>query len=103
MSGILDALGSLLEGGMTNSTAGRCRHSLGARGVGGTGGILADIFGGSTPASTPTQAKSAATASGSLGSGLRSILSDKNLQNIGGLGALAGAVLGGGGKSVKGA
>src|SRR5262249_13041391 len=109
MAGVLDILGSLLEGGMKNSTAERVEHSLGEDGVGGSGGILEEILGKSVPAAAPKPTQRAATeaardaASGSLGDVVESILGNENLQNIGGLGALAGAILGGGGKSLKGA
>ena len=109
MAGVLDILGSLLDGGMKKSTAERVEHSLSHEGVGGSGGILSEIFGGTPSAPAPktiqprTAAPAAAGPGGSLGDVVSSILGNKGLQNVGGLGALAGAILGGGGKSMKGA
>jgi uncharacterized membrane protein YebE (DUF533 family) len=94
-------LGSLLQGGISNSTPGRIQNSLSEKGVGGTGGILDQILGGlrSSTTSPPTQA-------GAGPSGLRDLLGSVfgggSGLKAGGLGALAGAILGGGAKGAVG-
>jgi uncharacterized membrane protein YebE (DUF533 family) len=112
MANTTDLLGALLGRGMTDSTRSRIENSLGENGIGGMGGILEQL--GLAPAQVPVGAQSRAAASaeespdllGKLGSVAKSIFGEgeqgKSLA-AGGLGALAGAILGGGGKSVKGA
>src|SRR5262249_2603066 len=85
MAGVLDILGSLLDGGMKKSTATRVEHSLSDGGVGGSGGILAEMFGGSAPAAAaktaqPKAAQGAAGGTaGSLGEAVGSILGDRTI------------------------
>jgi uncharacterized membrane protein YebE (DUF533 family) len=88
---------------MKKSTVSRLDHSLGEGGVGGAGGILDQILGGSKPSATPpTPQAGAQSAGGSLGDMVSSMLGDSKTMKIGGLGALAGVLLGGGTKAVKG-
>ncbi len=112
MANTTDLLGALLKRGMTDSSAGRIEHSLSDKGIGGLGGILEQL--GMAPAKEPATAQarresasgSPTDAMGSLGEIAKSILGEgtqgKSLA-AGGLGALVGAILGGGGKSAKGA
>jgi uncharacterized membrane protein YebE (DUF533 family) len=101
-------LGALVEHGMTDSTKSRVEHSLGDEGIGGMGGILEQL--GLTPAKVPVgaQSRSESTSAGptdllgKLGGILSGTDHGKSLA-AGGLGALAGAILGGGGSSLKGA
>jgi len=103
MASALDVLGSLLQGGMKKATASRIEHSMGERGVGGLGGILGQILGGSQPAAAAPQPPAGANrAGGGLGDMLGSLLGNRDALKIGGLGALAGALLGGGSRSMKG-
>jgi len=118
MANTMDLLGALLKRGMTDSSASRIEHSLGDRGIGGAGGILEQQLGVS-PAKAPVAAQAQAVQAqnesesgglldslGGLGDMAKSFLGQgtqgKNLA-AGGLGALVGAILGGGGKSAKGA
>ena len=110
MAGALDLLDSLLQNGMKKSTSNRLEHSLGEKGVGGSGGFLDEILNSARgasqkpPSSPATAAAGAGSASGGLGDLLGSVLGDTKTLKRGGLGALAGAILGGGGSgSVKGA
>lgn len=112
MANMSDLLGAMLTRGMTDSSAGRIEHSLGENGIGGAGGILEQL--GLAPARETASAQTR-TQSGSgnpleslggLGEIAKSFLGEgaggKSLA-AGGLGALIGAVLGGGGKSARGA
>jgi uncharacterized membrane protein YebE (DUF533 family) len=125
MANTKDLLGALLGRGMTESSASRIEHSLSDKGMGGLGGILEQL--GLAPANepaavqvgretaparreAPTGQESASSnpldALGSLGELAKSFLGEgtqgKSLA-AGGLGALIGSILGGGGKSAKGA
>lgn len=109
MANMTDLLGALLKRGMTDSSADRIEHSLGEKGMGGLGGILEQL--GLAPAKVPVgaeaQPKSASNDPlGGLADLAKSFLGEgqqgKSLA-AGGLGALVGAILGGGGKSAKGA
>jgi len=112
MANTMDLLGALLKRGMTDSSTSRIEHSLGEKGMGGLGGILEEL--GVTPAKQPAGAQARqASASGSpldslgnLGELAKSFLGEGNQGKslaAGGLGALIGSILGGGGKSAKGA
>jgi len=112
MANTTDLLGALLKRGMTDSSAGRIEHSLSDKGIGGLGGILEQL--GMAPAKEPVTAQARRESSsgspldalGNLGEVAKSFLGEgtqgKSLA-AGGLGALVGAILGGGGKSAKGA
>jgi uncharacterized membrane protein YebE (DUF533 family) len=109
MASALDLLDSLLQNGMKNSTSGRLEHSLGEKGVGGTGGFLDEILGGlaggsqTPPTSRDTSSTPAGGAGGGLGDLLGSLAGGSKGLKTGALGAIAGALLGGGSKSIKGA
>jgi len=109
MAGALDLLDSLLQNGMKKSTSSRLEHSLGEKGVGGSGGFLDEILGNVVGASkaAPSGRESSQAPTGSAGGGLGdllgSLLGDSKNLKTGGLGAIAGAILGGGSKSMKGA
>lgn len=112
MANMSDLLGAMFKRGMTDSSASRIEHSLGENGIGGAGGILEQL--GLAPAreTAATQARTEQSSSnpldalGGLGEIAKSFLGEgsggKSLA-AGGLGALIGALLGGGGKSAKGA
>jgi uncharacterized membrane protein YebE (DUF533 family) len=98
MAGFTDLLGSLIESGLSGSGSSRIGNALGAGGGGSLGDIignLSDILGGKS-------ASSGGLDLGSIIKGALSGLSD-NKAALGGLGALGGALLGGGGRSAKGA
>jgi uncharacterized membrane protein YebE (DUF533 family) len=112
MSDMKDLLGALLGRGMTESSSRRVENSLGENGIGGLGGILEQL--GLAPEKVPVGAPSRAGQAGTsepdildkLGSVAKSIFGESDQSKslaAGGLGALVGAVLGGGGKSAKGA
>jgi uncharacterized membrane protein YebE (DUF533 family) len=99
MAGIGDLVGMLLQGGLSSSGANRVDNAMSERGIGQPGGL-------------PEQRSGAS--GGSLLDGLmnsaKDMLSDagqsrggSNTLKAGGLGSLAGALLGGGSDSVKGA
>ena len=100
-----DLLGALMDGGLSGSSRGRVDHAIGDQGLGGQGGGLEQLlsgFGGS--------GGGAADMLGGLAQGAKSLFGDAqqavksgNPLAIGGLGALAGALMGGGSSSVKGA
>ena len=97
MAGFADILGALVQSGMSQSSTKRITNAFGARGSGSLGDIvggLAKMVGGGGQAQA-----------GGLGGMLGDVLG--NLGNskaaLGGLGALGGALLGGGKSSAKGA
>lgn len=101
---ISDVLGSLIQSGMTASSNDRLRNSLGGGGEGG-GGLLESL---SSMLAGPS------SGSGGMSSGLGGLLGSvlgevetavggKDNLALGGLGALAGALFGGGGQSMGGA
>ncbi len=100
----VDLLGSLMNKGMSQSSASRIEHSLGDKGVGGQGGILGQILGG---LSGPGQSAGGSGGPlGSLGKIAGALMGGEQggkTLAAGGLGALAGAILGGGTKSMGGA
>ena len=110
MANTQDLLGALLRRGMTGSSTRRIEHSLSDRG--GLGDILQQQLG-ITPAAAPAaQAAQASDSSspldalGDLGNIAKSFLGEASQSKsaaAGGLGALLGAIAGGGGKSAKGA
>lgn len=102
MAGALDVLGSLLQGGMRQSSSGRVEHSLGERGVGSAGGILDQILGGVARVASPPSTSDAKIAGGSIGEMVGSVLGNSGNLKTAGLSAIAGMLLGGGSKAVKG-
>ena len=110
MANTQDLLGALLRRGMTGSSNRRIEHSLSDRG--GLGDILQQQLG-ITPAAAPaaqaTQGSDSSNpldALGNLGNIAKSIFGEASQSKslaAGGLGALLGAIAGGGGKSAKGA
>ncbi len=96
-----DILGSLLNQGMTPSSTQRIEKSLGQQGDGGIGDLLNSLGGrsggglGSDLLDNLGKMAGAAMKSGADGG--------NNPMVVGGLGALAGALFGGGGRSAKGA
>jgi uncharacterized membrane protein YebE (DUF533 family) len=99
-----ELLGQILRSGMSRSTASRLRHALGPQGLGQPGGTLGEGLG---------QAAGQDDSSGGLLGGLAEsarefIGADRSGQGnnalaVGGVAALAGALLGGSGGAVKGA
>ncbi len=108
MPGFMDILGSMMQHGMSRSTGTRMANAFGAGG--GQGGSLTDILGSLTGAlgSGQQSGRAMEPASGRLG-GLGGVIGDvlgslgSNKVALGGLGALAGALLGGGRSSARGA
>jgi uncharacterized membrane protein YebE (DUF533 family) len=95
-----ELLGQVMQAGMTDTAANRMRHAMGPKGLGQADNPLAQLFGRSGSGSA---AGGLAGMAGDLfGTASRSVKRGNPLA-VGGLGALAGAVLGGGGGAVKGA
>ncbi len=102
MAGYMDILGSILQQGMSKSSGGRMGNALGAE----SGGSLDDLIGSLGQMMAGGQSgQSTQSGSGGLGGMLGEVLSGlgNNKAALGGLGALAGALLGGGSSSAKGA
>src|SRR5262245_2867356 len=112
MANTKDLLGALVGRGLTDSSARRVEHSLSDAGIGGLGGILDQL--GLAPAKEKVSAQTRSERSaggadsanplddvlGKLGSIARSVVGEGDKSKslaAGGLGALVGAILGGGG------
>lgn len=98
MASFMDMLGSMMQQGMAKSGGTRMSNAFGGRGgledlLGGLG----QMMGGSHTAKAPTSASSG----GMLGNVLGQLANNKAA--LGGLGALAGALLGGGSSAARGA
>lgn len=103
MAGFMDILGSMLQQGMSSSSGSRMSSGMGA---GTSGGSLNDILNGLNQMLGGTASQTPQTGAGGFGGGgLGDLLSSlsSNKAALGGLGALAGALLGGGKSSAKGA
>jgi uncharacterized membrane protein YebE (DUF533 family) len=97
-------LGALLQGGMSQSTGRRVEHAVGPQGLGGSGGLLGQLLGGGGGAGVSGTGGGGigdllGRLSGALGSGGQPGQGVNPLA-MGGMGALAGAVLGRGRSSV---
>src|SRR5262249_2814893 len=115
MANTSDLLGALLQRGMNVSSKIRVEHALSEQGIGGLGGIFEQLGLGPARGTVARQKGSGGVRSGGtqtpeilgkLGSVAKSIFGEGNQNKsliTGGLGALVGAVLGGGGKSARGA
>ncbi len=105
MAGFTDILGALIQQGMSGSSGSRMTNALGSGGTsGGLGdlmGSLTQMMGGSGSGQTAQAGSGAGGLGGMLGDALGSL--GNNKAALGGLGALAGALLGGGSGSTKGA
>ena len=99
-----DLVGTLMQGVLADSSQGRIEQALSGRGLSRPGGVFEQVLGGAT----------SGTGTGSLLSGLAEMAKSMfggagqggrsgNLLAVGGLGALAGALLGGDGSAAKGA
>ncbi len=105
MAGFTDILGAIMKGGMSGSSGSRMTNALGS---GSSGGGLGDLMGSLTQmmgSSGSRQTVQTGAGAGGLGGMLGDVLSSlgDNKAALGGLGALAGALMGGGQSSVKGA
>lgn len=106
MAGIGDLLSVLMQGGLSsqgNSRAGSAMNNLGQ-----AGGVLGQILGGSTASAGSSGSSGGGGLLGSLMEAAGGMLTDsgrpsKSTVTTGGLGALAGALLGGDSGSLKGA
>ena len=101
MAGFTDILGAIMQQGMSGSSGNRMTNALGS---GSSGGGLTDLVGNLTKMiGSGGSGKTSGT--GGLGGMLGEVLGDlsNNKAALGGLGALAGALLGGGKGSAKGA
>ncbi len=100
MAGLSDLVGVLMQGGLSQSGNARVGNAMGPQGMGQSGGLLDQVMGGSGGGGLLGGLMDAAKGmmSGQGGSSIGS-----NPLATGGLGALAGALFGGGGDSVKGA
>ncbi len=120
MAAFTDLLGSLMQSGMSRSSTSRATNALGGNAGAGSltdlVGGLGQLLGGAQPAASSGMGRSATTAAGgaqsrsgtapaNLGGMLGSVLQSlgSNTAAAGGLGALAGALLGGGKKATRGA
>ena len=108
-----DLLGRMMQAGMSGSASDRVSHAMGPRGLGQSGSPLGDLLGGLLSRGGGAQAGGLGDLLGQGGGGLadlarraeemlgtpsgsvRNTLQDKNQLAMGGLAALAGAVLGG--------
>ena len=97
-----DLLGQLMQSGMTGSTSNRVDHALGSRGLGRPGNPIGDLLRNLQGGQSPGFGGLAEAAQGMFGQAQDSVRGGNPLA-IGGLAALAGAVLGGGGGAMKGA
>ena len=95
-----DLLGQVMQAGMTDTAANRMRHAMGPQGLGRADNPLAQLFGQS--GSRGALGGLAGMAENLFGDASRSVKRGDPLA-VGGLGALAGAVLGGGRGAMKGA
>jgi uncharacterized membrane protein YebE (DUF533 family) len=115
MTNFTDVLGSLMQEGLSPSTLDRLKGALGSGGalpkedqgnmlknLGIDTSSLGDLFGGLFGGGQGSEGGIGQTISGTLAEAQKAIGQDKNLA-LGALGALAGAILGGGSKSMKGA
>jgi uncharacterized membrane protein YebE (DUF533 family) len=118
MADTKELLGALLRRGLTDSSSRRIEHSLSEEGIGGRGGILEEEFG-VAPAQETVATKRTASSGRAQSEPTNPLDAFRNIGDIaksllgegdqgktiaaGGLGALLGAILGGGGKSAKGA
>ena len=104
MAGFMDILGTMVQQGMSQSSGSRMTNALGAGSANGSlndvMGSLGKMLGGSSSAHQTTPAGSAGLG-GVLGGVLGGLGGNKAA--LGGLGALAGALLGGGTRSARGA
>ena len=103
MAGFMDILGTMMQQGMSQSSNSRMSDALGA---GGSGGSLNDLMGSIGQMMGGSQPKQPARAgAGGLGGILGDVLGSlgNNKAALGGLGALAGALLGGGRSATRGA
>ena len=103
MAGFMDILGTIVQQGLSNSSGTRLSHAFG---VDKSGGSLTNILG---ELSQMINNVSTGQSSQAAGSGLGGVLGEVmgslagNKTALGGLGALAGAILGGGKSSARGA
>jgi uncharacterized membrane protein YebE (DUF533 family) len=115
MANFTDVLGSLLQEGLSSSTMDRLKGALGSGGalpkedlgsmlknLGIDTGSLGDLFGGLFGGGQGSGGGIGQTLSSTLEEAQKAIGKDKNLA-LAALGALAGAILGGGSRSMKGA
>lgn len=93
MAGFMDMLGSMINQGMSQTGRGRISRALGGN------GNLNDIMGNLTAMMSGGSGAPSSSAAGGRGGALPDILGQlaNNKMAVGGLGALAGALLGGGG------
>ncbi len=95
MTDFTDLLGQLMPSGISHSGKDRLQHAMGDQGLGGPGGILSDLLGGG-------QSESSGGGLGGLGQIAGQIFGSGRMAS-GGLGALAGILLGGKGNAAQGA
>jgi uncharacterized membrane protein YebE (DUF533 family) len=100
MAGFMDILGTMVQQGMSQSSGNRMANAFGA---GGSGGSLGDIVGSLGQMLGGQQ--SGQTGQAGLGGVIGEVLGSLGINKaaLGGLGALAGALLGGGRSSARGA
>ena len=104
MAGFGDLLGALMQGGMGSTGARRVENAFGESGLGQAGGVLGQMLGGAGGGSGSGGGMLGdllGAAGGMLGSAGQA--AKENPLAAGGLGALAGALFGGGSDSIKGA
>jgi uncharacterized membrane protein YebE (DUF533 family) len=106
MLNMQDLVGTLMQGVLADSSQGRIEHALSGRGLSRPRGIFEQILGGATSgtgAGTGGLLSGLAEVATSMFSGAGQGSRSGSPLAIGALGALAGAVLGGGGSTTKGA
>ena len=90
-----DLLGRVMQSGMSRTGQDRIKHAIGDKGLGGAGGMLSDLVGG-------LQSGASGSGFGDIGRIAEKMMGGSKLAT-GGLGALAGAILGGGRDAGRGA
>jgi len=103
MAGLSDLVGVLMQGGLTSSGSNRVGNALGQGGLGQSGGLLEQMLGGSGSSGGGGMLGGLMDAAKGMMGGQGQSSFGSNPLATGGLGALAGALFGGGSKSVKGA
>ena len=100
MAGIGDLISVLMQGGMSNSGSGRVGNAMGDQGLGGSGGFLDQIFGAGSGGQQQSSDVFTSAIDALRGAGRSAT---ENPMAAGGIGAILGGLLGGGGDSLKGA
>ncbi len=100
MAGIGDLISVLMQGGMSNAGSGRVGSAMGNQGLGGAGGFIDQILGAGGGGQQQSSDVFTSAIDALRGAGRSAT---ENPMAAGGIGAILGGLLGGGGDSLKGA